>query len=44
MKFITWRHKVMLESVFDIPEFTLQTNANGVLNVLEAYRRSCPNA
>lgn len=29
---------------FDIPEFTLQTNSNGVLNVLEAYRRSCPNA
>jgi GDPmannose 4,6-dehydratase len=29
---------------FDIPEFTLQTNSNGVLNILEAYRRSCPNA
>ena len=29
---------------FDIPEFTLQTNANGVLNILEAYRRSCPTA
>jgi GDPmannose 4,6-dehydratase len=29
---------------FDIPQFTVQTNAVGVLNVLEAYRRSCPNA
>ena len=29
---------------FDIPEFTLQTNSNGTLNMLEAYRRSCPNA
>ena len=29
---------------FDIPEFTLQTNANGVLNILEAYKRSCPTA
>lgn len=29
---------------FDIPQFTVQTNALGVLNVLEAYRRSCPNA
>jgi GDPmannose 4,6-dehydratase len=29
---------------FDIPEFTLQTNSNGVLNILEAYRRSCPTA
>jgi len=29
---------------FDIPQFTTQTNALGVLNVLEAYRRSCPNA
>ncbi len=29
---------------FDIPEFTLQTNSNGVLNMLEAYRRSCPKA
>lgn len=29
---------------FDIPEFTLQTNANGVLNILEAYKRSCPSA
>jgi len=29
---------------FDIPQFTIQTNALGVLNILEAYRRSCPNA
>jgi len=29
---------------FDIPQFTVQTNALGVLNILEAYRRSCPNA
>lgn len=29
---------------FDIPIFTAQTNAVGVLNVLEAYKNSCPNA
>lgn len=29
---------------FDIPQFTVQTNAIGVLNLLEAYRRSCPKA
>ena len=29
---------------FDIPQFTVQTNALGVLNILEAYRRSCPDA
>ena len=29
---------------FDIPQFTVQTNALGVLNVLEAYRRACPHA
>ena len=29
---------------FDIPQFTVQTNAIGVLNMLEAYRRSCPSA
>ena len=29
---------------YDIPQFTTQTNAVGVLNVLEAYRRSCPTA
>ena len=29
---------------FDIPQFTVQTNAVGVLNMLEAYRRSCPSA
>jgi len=29
---------------FDIPQFTVQTNALGVLNILEAYRRSCPTA
>ena len=29
---------------FDIPQFTVQTNSLGVLNILEAYRRSCPTA
>jgi len=29
---------------FDIPQFTIQTNALGVINILEAYRRSCPQA
>ena len=29
---------------FDIPQFTVQTNALGVLNILEAYRRACPQA
>lgn len=29
---------------YDIPQFTAQTNAVGVLNILEAYRRSCPAA
>jgi GDPmannose 4,6-dehydratase len=29
---------------YDIPQFTTQTNALGVLNVLEGYRRSCPTA
>ena len=29
---------------FDIPQFTVQTNAVGVLNILEAYRRACPKA
>ena len=29
---------------YDIPQFTAQTNAVGVLNILEAYRRSCPTA
>lgn len=29
---------------FEIPQFTTQTNALGVMNILEAYRRSCPNA
>jgi GDPmannose 4,6-dehydratase len=29
---------------FDIPQFTVKTNALGVLNVLEAYRRVCPTA
>lgn len=29
---------------FDIPEFTVQTNALGALNLLEAYRNSCPYA
>ncbi len=29
---------------FDIPQFTVQTNALGVINILEAYRRACPKA
>ena len=29
---------------FDIPQFTVQTNALGTLNLLEAYRRSCPGS
>jgi GDPmannose 4,6-dehydratase len=29
---------------FEIPQFTVQTNALGVLNMLEAYRKNCPNA
>jgi GDPmannose 4,6-dehydratase len=29
---------------YEIPQFTVQTNALGVLNVLEAYRRNCPQA
>lgn len=29
---------------FDIPQYTAQTNALGVLNILEAYRRACPKA
>ncbi len=29
---------------FDIPQFTVQSNAIGVLNILEAFRRSCPKA
>ncbi len=29
---------------FDVPQYTAQTNALGVLNVLEAYRQVCPKA
>jgi GDPmannose 4,6-dehydratase len=29
---------------FDIPQFTAQTTALGVMNILEAYRRACPQA
>lgn len=29
---------------FDIPQYTLMTNANGTLNLLEAYRNICPKA
>ena len=29
---------------FDIPQFTVQTNALGVLNILEAYRYHCPTS
>jgi len=29
---------------FDMPSFTIQTNALGVLHMLEVYRTTCPNA
>lgn len=29
---------------YDIPQYTAQTNAVGVLNMLEAYRNACPEA
>ena len=29
---------------FDIPQYTVQTNAIGVLNILEAYKYNCPKA
>ena len=29
---------------FDVPQFTVATNALGVVNILEAYRQICPNA
>lgn len=29
---------------FDVPQFTAQTNAIGALNLLEAYRNTCPQA
>jgi len=29
---------------YDIPQFTVQSNALGVLNILEAYKNSCPNS
>lgn len=29
---------------FDVPQFTVQTNAIGVINLLEAYKRICPRA
>ncbi len=29
---------------FDIPQFTVQTNSVGVVNMLEAYKRICPEA
>jgi len=29
---------------FDVPSFTIQTNALGVLNLLEVYRTTCPTA
>jgi GDPmannose 4,6-dehydratase len=29
---------------FDIPQYTVQTNALGVLSILEAYKRTCPKA
>lgn len=29
---------------FDMPSFTIQTNALGVLNMLEVYRTACPEA
>ena len=29
---------------FDVPQFTVATNALGIVNMLEAYRQICPNA
>ena len=29
---------------FDVPQFTVQTNSLGVLNLLEVYRQNCPKA
>ena len=29
---------------YDIPQYTVQTNAVGVINMLEAYKRLCPEA
>lgn len=29
---------------FDIPQYTAEANAIGVLNILEAYKENCPNA
>jgi GDPmannose 4,6-dehydratase len=29
---------------YDIPQYTVQTNSLGVINMLEAYKRLCPNA
>ena len=29
---------------FDIPQYTVQINAIGVINILEAYKRLCPDA
>jgi GDPmannose 4,6-dehydratase len=29
---------------YDIPQFTVQSNALGVINILEAYRNACPQA
>ena len=29
---------------FDVPQYTVMSNANGVLNILEAYKRTCPTA
>lgn len=29
---------------FDVPQFTVKTNALGTLNLLEAYRRACPSS
>lgn len=29
---------------FDIPEFTIKTNAIGVLNILQAYKNECPRS
>ena len=29
---------------FDIPQYTVQTNSIGVINILESYKRICPDA
>lgn len=37
-------HNSHVRVSFDVPEYTLQTNGIGTLNMLEVYRRVCPEA